>query len=102
MTEKKKQHKFSSSGSDSQDQEKKKTAIINCLCLYQSYETEMLKCSTCGEFSHSICYNIKTTEDFDCVTCTHKAEKNAKTRKLKHTEFRRREHTNRTKILCLN
>ena len=76
--EKKKQHKFS----DSQDQEKKKTAIINCLCLYQSYETEMLKWSRCGEFSHSICYNIKTTEDFDCVTCTHKARKKCKNKEI--------------------
>ena len=68
--ETKRQQKFSSSGSDSQDQEKKKTAFINCLCLYQSYETEMLKCLTSGELSHSICYNIKTMEDFVCVTCT--------------------------------
>ena len=36
-----KQEKFSSSGSETQEKEKGKTGSINCLCLYNTYEPDM-------------------------------------------------------------
>ena len=67
---KKKLETYSSSRSDSQD--KSKSGVINCLCRYQTYEPDMLKCQECGEFAHAICYGIKITEIFKCAVCSNK------------------------------
>ena len=45
-----KQEKFSSSGSETQEKEKGKTGSINCLCLYNTYEPDMVKCIDLGNF----------------------------------------------------
>ena len=67
---KKKPETYSSSGSDSQ--EKFKSGVINCLCRYQTYEPDMLKCQECREFAHAICYGKKVTENFKCAVCSFK------------------------------
>ena len=64
-----KQEKFSSSGSETQEKEKGKTGSINCLCLYNTYEPDMVKCIDCGEFSHAICYQVRISEKFKCMIC---------------------------------
>ena len=30
----------------------------------------MVKCVECGEFSHAVCYQVKMSEKFKCVTCS--------------------------------
>ena len=59
-----KQEKFSSSGSDTQEKETGKTGSINLLCLYNTYEPGMVKCVDCGEFSHAVCYQVRMSEKF--------------------------------------
>ena len=65
--------RYSSSGSDSQDQ--KKNGIINCLCRYPSYDPDMLKCVECSEYAHAVCYGKKTKEIFTCAICSKKQGK---------------------------
>ena len=47
-----KQDRFSSLGSDSEERKTRKPGSINCLCLYYTFEPDMVKCVECGEFSH--------------------------------------------------
>ena len=62
--------RFSSSGSDTQENEKRNKGTINCICLYQTYDPDMVKCISCGEFSHGTCYRAKVSEKFECAGCS--------------------------------
>ena len=66
---KEKLERFSSSGSDQQEQSKTQTGVINCLCLYNMYEQDMLRCLSCSEIAHAICYRKKLNEKFERVKC---------------------------------
>jgi len=69
---KEKIERFSSSGSDTQEQIKDRTGSITYLFLYNTYEQDMVKCTNCGDFAHEICYQIKLSEKFDCAKCKQK------------------------------
>ena len=60
--------KYSSSGSDNPGNEKQ--GKISCLCLYQTYDYDMIKCVECGNFSHGICYGLYLEDKHTCVTCS--------------------------------
>ena len=70
---KEKVERFSSSGSDTQEQINNRTGAINYLCLYNTYKQYIVKCTKCGDFAHAICYQINLSEKFECAKC---AEKN--------------------------
>ena len=64
----KKVEKYSSSGSDHSENTKK--GKINCLCLYQTYDNDMVKCVGCGNFSHGICYGLPIEAKHTCFSCS--------------------------------
>ena len=60
------------SSSDNSDNTKTKSGVINCVCLYQTFDPEMLKCSNCGNFSHKTCYNSNLKGTHQCIQCLSK------------------------------
>ena len=60
------------SSSDNSENSKSKSGIINCICLYQTFDPEMLKCSNCGNFSHKTCYNSNLKGTHQCIQCLSK------------------------------
>ena len=60
--------KYSSSGSD--HSENAKQGKINCLCLYQTYDNDMVKCVGCTNFSHGICYGLPLEAKHTCFSCS--------------------------------
>ena len=64
----KKVEKYSSSGSD--HSENAKQGKINCLCLYQTYDNDMVKCVGCTNFLHGICYGLPLEAKHTCFSCS--------------------------------
>ena len=55
------------SASDNSENSKTKSGKINCICLYHTFDPEMLRCSSCGNFSHKTCYNSNLKSTHQCV-----------------------------------
>ena len=55
------------SSSDNSENSKTKSGKINCICLYHTFDPEMLRCSSCGNFSHKTCYNSNLKSTHQCV-----------------------------------
>ena len=55
--------------SDNSENSKTKSGMINCICLYHTFDPEMLKCSNCGNFSHKTCYNSNQRCNHQCIQC---------------------------------
>ena len=97
---KEKLERFSSSGSDQQKQSKTRTGVINCLCLYNMYEQDMLRCLSCSEIAHAICYRKKLNEKFECVKCALK--NNRETRNIEidmYYKKRNRQHNEKKEFV---
>ena len=58
--------------SSSDNSENSKSGVINCICLYHTFDPEMLKCSNCGNFSHKTCYNSNQRCNHQCIQCLRK------------------------------
>ncbi|XP_023341503.1 uncharacterized protein LOC111711391 isoform X3 [Eurytemora carolleeae] len=69
--EKERRNKYSSSEEGSEDETtgKTKVGIISCICLYQTWDPEMVKCLSCGNYSHSICYGVNLEAKHTCIHC---------------------------------
>ena len=69
--EKERRNKYSSSEEGSEDETtgKAKVGIISCICLYQTWDPEMVKCLSCGNYSHSICYDVNIEAKHTCIHC---------------------------------
>ena len=92
----KKTDRFSSSGSDTQENEKRNKGTINCICLYQTYDPDMVKCISCGEFSHGTCYRAKVSEKFECAGCSIKQGRDCRTHEI-DTYYKKKHRSHRDK-----
>jgi hypothetical protein len=65
------EQKYSSSEKDSDDNFPKtnKVGRISCVCLYNTWDPEIMRCGTCGNFSHTACYGGNVEKDHTCVHC---------------------------------
>ena len=99
---KEKLERFSSSGSDSQEQSKTRTGVINCLCLYNMFKQDMLRCISCREFAHAICYRKKLNEKFECVKCAIKNNRETGNSEIDMYYKNATGSTSKRRSLCLN
>ena len=98
----KKTDRFSSSGSDTQENEKRNKGTINCICLYQTYDPDRVKCISCGEFSHGTCYRAKVSEKFECTGCSIKQGRDCRTHEIDtYYKKKHRSHSNKHDFVFL-